>query len=307
MAIYGNLKDYRFGDEADDIRGSNIYGLNDEKLGEIDDVIFDHSTGDLKYVVVDTGGWLSSNKFLVPARQLTIREEGDDDYHVNLSKKQIETLPQYQEDAVEREEDFRDYETRYEASYSDSGDILQREGSTHLITPTPDEMPAARGSAGSFTGENQVGSPKPIARDQPYFGATSSSDTVQNPGLIGDRPLEPEISEPVISRSDSFAGRPSQNTEEGYTGVDRDLSQATGETRRDAFASDGTLRSEYDANAGTNSGVQASREAPFDSGRAPVGERRRWARDGKRFKEFQERLRKEREEIIRRKDDRKAA
>ena len=44
MPHYGLLRDYRFDDEgaAEDIRGSKIYGLDDEKLGKIDDVIFDH-------------------------------------------------------------------------------------------------------------------------------------------------------------------------------------------------------------------------------------------------------------------------
>ena len=68
MAHYGTLKDVRFATE--DIRGAHLYGLNDEKLGKIDDVIFDHSTGNIRYVVVDTGGWLSSKKFLVPAEGL---------------------------------------------------------------------------------------------------------------------------------------------------------------------------------------------------------------------------------------------
>ena len=40
MAHYGTLKDTRIGDAAEDIRGSHLYGLNDEKLGKIDDVIF---------------------------------------------------------------------------------------------------------------------------------------------------------------------------------------------------------------------------------------------------------------------------
>ncbi len=42
MAQYGMLRDYRFTEAAEDIRGSKLYGLNDEKLGKIDDVIFDH-------------------------------------------------------------------------------------------------------------------------------------------------------------------------------------------------------------------------------------------------------------------------
>ena len=45
MAHYGTLRDYHFTDideTTDDIRGAKVYGLNDEKLGKIDDVIFDH-------------------------------------------------------------------------------------------------------------------------------------------------------------------------------------------------------------------------------------------------------------------------
>jgi sporulation protein YlmC with PRC-barrel domain len=56
MAHYGLLHDYRFEDlnSEQDIRGSNVYGRDNEKLGKIDDVIFDHSTGNIGYVVVDT-------------------------------------------------------------------------------------------------------------------------------------------------------------------------------------------------------------------------------------------------------------
>ena len=69
MAHYGTLRDYRFTDideATDDIRGSKVYGFNDEKLGKIDDVIFDHATGQIRYVVIDTGGGCPSKKFIVP-------------------------------------------------------------------------------------------------------------------------------------------------------------------------------------------------------------------------------------------------
>lgn len=69
MTHYGTLRETRFQD-LDDIRGAEVYGVNDEKLGKIDDVIFDHSSGEIRYVVVDTGGWLSSKKFLVPANRI---------------------------------------------------------------------------------------------------------------------------------------------------------------------------------------------------------------------------------------------
>jgi uncharacterized protein YrrD len=61
MAHYGTLKQAPVA-EGEDIRGSHLYGWNEERLGKIDDVIFDHSTGDIHYVVVDTGGWLHSKK-----------------------------------------------------------------------------------------------------------------------------------------------------------------------------------------------------------------------------------------------------
>ena len=44
--------------KSGDIRGAELYGAKDEKLGKIDDVIFDHTSGSLRYAVVDTGGWL---------------------------------------------------------------------------------------------------------------------------------------------------------------------------------------------------------------------------------------------------------
>jgi uncharacterized protein YrrD len=70
--------------DVDDIRGSKLYGLNDEKLGKIDDVIFDHRTGEIRYVVVDTGGWLASKKFIVPANRIPTSRKHPDDFMVDL-------------------------------------------------------------------------------------------------------------------------------------------------------------------------------------------------------------------------------
>jgi hypothetical protein len=47
MPHYGTLRaggDYST-TEADDIRGASVYGMNDDKLGKIDDVICDHASG----------------------------------------------------------------------------------------------------------------------------------------------------------------------------------------------------------------------------------------------------------------------
>lgn len=150
MAHYGTLRDYRFDDAetADDIRGSSVYGINDEKLGKIDDVIFDHSTGNIRYVVVDTGGWLSSKKFLVPPDGLRNSAKHEDDFQLNATKEQIESFPPYDENDVRDEDRWKTYEKKFEAAWHD-GPVQHRKGSDRDITPTPDEMPAEPGSIGS--------------------------------------------------------------------------------------------------------------------------------------------------------------
>ena len=133
---------------TDDIRGAAIYGRNDEKLGKIDDVIFDHSTGSIKYVVVDTGGWFSTKKFLVPPHRLQSSAEHEGDFTVNVDKQQIEAFPPYNESELHSEEKWKDYEKKFDRAW-ESGPVQHRQGSDRDITPTPDEMPAQPGSIGS--------------------------------------------------------------------------------------------------------------------------------------------------------------
>jgi hypothetical protein len=230
MAIYGNLRDYRFEKDVDDIRGADVYGSEDDKLGTIDDVIFDSRSGELRYVVVDTGGWLTSRKFLVDALQLTIREEGDEDYYINMTKAQIERLPEYNEEKLSNDEQWTDYERRYSTSLTD-GPVMHKEDSTRMITPDPSQVETYRDTSSAGTSRMTQGSaefvdddvdemddddaetlngtgdvtPRRIAQDQPRFGATSTSDS--SPGergqLYGNSQLEP-VSERRGSRGRRF-------------------------------------------------------------------------------------------------------
>src|SRR5437016_13027462 len=130
MAHYGTLRDYHFVDNesaADDIRGSKVYSLNNEKLGKIDDVIFDHSTGEIRYVVIDTGGWLSSKQFIVPPDRLRPSNKHEDDFEVDASKQQIESFPPYNEKDVASEDRWKDYEDRYKKAWHD-GPVQHRHG-----------------------------------------------------------------------------------------------------------------------------------------------------------------------------------
>ncbi len=138
MARYGTLGDYRYADTqeaAADIRGAKLYGLNDQKLGEIDDVVFDEATGAIVFVVADTGGWLSSKKFIVPPEEVRPSLQHENDFLVDLTKEQIETFPPYDGTALTSEEQWADYERRYRSKWVERP-VMHREATDRNITPT---------------------------------------------------------------------------------------------------------------------------------------------------------------------------
>jgi sporulation protein YlmC with PRC-barrel domain len=188
MAHYGTLGTQRFEGNVDDIRGADIYGTNDEKLGEIKDVIFDHETGNIQYVVVDTGGWLSSRKFLVPGNRISERSGHDNDFVVPLTREQVEGLPAYDDKVVENEEQFRDYETNYRKNFVE-GPVLHKEGSTHVLTPEADEMPAASNSGGIDVTPDRIADPFGSAAPDPSkirmrpSGTAARVEDTKRPGV----------------------------------------------------------------------------------------------------------------------------
>ena len=145
MAHYGILRETRFAEASEDIRGAHLYGSNDEKLGKIDDVVFDHSDGTIRYVVVDTGGWLSTKKFLVPAEGLRVSAKHDDDFEVSLSKHEIESFPPYDESDLGSDRKWADYEGRYRSKWV-ADPVMHRAETDRNITPTPQQT---TGNAGS--------------------------------------------------------------------------------------------------------------------------------------------------------------
>ena len=199
MAQYGMLRDYRFTDGAEDIRGSKLYGLDDEKLGKIDDVIFDYSTGLIRYVVVDTGGWLRAKKFIVPADRLKASSEHKDDLAADLTKSQVESFPPYDEKDLESDEQWSDYEARYRSEWK-ADPVMHRAETDRNITPTTQQMPRnspSERAAGSATGRGYV-SPEAetaeiVSMDKaeaaPAAGfAASTSPVVISSGAMGIGP-----------------------------------------------------------------------------------------------------------------------
>ena len=138
MAHYGMLNDAVIAGSAEDIRGTHLYGANDEKLGKISDVIFDHSTADIRYIVVETG-WLHTKKFLVPAEALRVSSRHEDDFEANLTKQQIENFPPFDESDLKSDAKWSDYEGKYRAKWV-ADPVMHRAETDRNVTPTTKQM-----------------------------------------------------------------------------------------------------------------------------------------------------------------------
>ena len=142
MAHYGKLGEHRFSESeiAHDIRGANIFGSNHEIIGKIDDVVFEHDTMEIRYVIVESGGWLKTSRYLLPADSLVADEQHPDAFVVNATKEQIESLPPYDEQRLSSEEaEWMRYNDEYKKAWK-AAPVQHREGSDRDITPDETEM-----------------------------------------------------------------------------------------------------------------------------------------------------------------------
>lgn len=78
--------------------GKTAYGIGEEKIGKVEDVLVEVETGRVRYLIVDVGGWFSSKEVLIPAGLSRI--VGDDVYFDSLTKDQAEVMEAYDRDYV---------------------------------------------------------------------------------------------------------------------------------------------------------------------------------------------------------------
>lgn len=65
----------------------------DGELGSIDDIYFDDAQWTVRYLVVDTGGWITGRSVLIPIHALTGTDWPDETVRVSLTKQQIKDGP----------------------------------------------------------------------------------------------------------------------------------------------------------------------------------------------------------------------
>ena len=214
MPHYGRLGSYQFHNTAEDVRGATLYGVNDDKLGKIDDVIFDHSTGSIRYAVVDTGGWLKSKKFIVPAERLRPSTRHDDAFACELTKAQVESFPLYNESDLNSQEGWTDYESRYRAKW-ETGPIMHRAETDRNITPTTQQL---QGNQSSLRAEGApVAEPaRQSSREEPVSAERTSTSRIVPAGTdsvtIGNSAVG------IGGRWDTFQARLRERRKEAVAG-----------------------------------------------------------------------------------------
>ena len=151
MAHNGNLGTEPVSDEVRDIRGTVVRGPDGAVLGTVDDVIFDHDTMEIRYLVVDSGGWLDAGTFLLSAEDISVDQSNADGLGTEATPEQIESSPQYNEKSLSSEDEWQKYEQEFK-QYWEDGVVMHLKDSDRIITPPEEPGPAETVSSGENSG-----------------------------------------------------------------------------------------------------------------------------------------------------------
>lgn len=118
--------------------GSTAYGLGEEKIGKVQDVLVEADTGKIRYLVVDVGGWFFSKEVLVPVGLSRI--VGDDVYFDGLTKDQVEAMEPYDPDYSYSYQEQFDKDRAFYAADTLPADSRLDLNETHYTAPNTLEL-----------------------------------------------------------------------------------------------------------------------------------------------------------------------
>lgn len=87
--------------KASDVKNTTVKNAVDEKIGSIEDVMIDTSTGEIAYLIlsVDSGFMnLGSKYFAVPWQAFAFDTAQDDIFILNVEKEKLENAPGFEKD-----------------------------------------------------------------------------------------------------------------------------------------------------------------------------------------------------------------
>jgi hypothetical protein len=160
MAHFGNLGNRQVSGHVQDIRGTVLRESNDQKLGTVDDLILDHDTMEIRYLVVDSEGWLQNGRFLLPVERVSADRNHEDGLTTDATRSEIKASPRYEELSLESDRAWKKYEQEFKKYWNDKP-IMHIKGSDRIITP-PEEpravqpQPRTTSEAGGQQGTREI-------------------------------------------------------------------------------------------------------------------------------------------------------
>jgi PRC-barrel domain protein len=83
--------------------GLDVIGPGDEKLGDVDGFVVDTESGRVLYAVIDSGGWFTSRRFLLPIGHAAVVDREAGALRADVSREALQRYPQF------NEQEFRDF------------------------------------------------------------------------------------------------------------------------------------------------------------------------------------------------------
>jgi sporulation protein YlmC with PRC-barrel domain len=99
---------------ADKVEGTKVYNAAGDKLGSIEDVMIDKRSGQVRYAVLEFGGFLGIGTDRYPLPWSMLKYDTDKDgYVVPIDKNTLEKAPRHSSD------NYPDYDDKYGRSVYD--------------------------------------------------------------------------------------------------------------------------------------------------------------------------------------------
>ncbi len=81
---------------SDKVEGTNVYGANDEKIGSVQRVMIDKTSGQVSYAVLAFGGFLGMGEDLYPLPWNSLKYDTNlGGYKTNVTEEQLKGAPKY--------------------------------------------------------------------------------------------------------------------------------------------------------------------------------------------------------------------
>jgi sporulation protein YlmC with PRC-barrel domain len=185
MTHNGSVGTHLVPEEIHDIRGTTVRGADNTRLGEVVDVIVDHETMEIRYLVVDGQGRLDTGIFLLPADRISADANNDNNLAAGATRQQIEDSPHYRDQMKQSQDQWKKYEQQFK-KYWDEEPVMHLKGSDRIITTQAEQVRGQSNVAnqGSESEDREVD----VARLFPERMAPVFSDTAPGSGKVTLRP-----------------------------------------------------------------------------------------------------------------------